>query len=49
MTLKKKAVEFLGGKCNRCGYCKSYAAFDFHHIDPTQKEMHWTKMRKGME
>jgi hypothetical protein len=35
---KKKAVELMGGKCNKCGYCKNYAALDFHHIDPSQKE-----------
>jgi hypothetical protein len=35
---KKKAVELMGGKCNKCGYCKNYAALDFHHADPSKKE-----------
>lgn len=36
--LKVKAVEYLGGKCERCGYDKSIAALDFHHKDPTEKD-----------
>jgi len=30
-------VEGFGGKCNKCGYNRCYAALDFHHIDETQK------------
>ena len=30
-VLKKKAVDFLGGKCSKCGYNKCMAALDFHH------------------
>lgn len=33
-----KAVEYLGGKCVSCGYCKNIAAFDFHHRHPSKKE-----------
>lgn len=29
---KKKLVDCLGGKCNRCAYDKCCAALDFHHI-----------------
>lgn len=35
--LKLLAVEYKGGKCKRCGYDKSPAALDFHHIDSTTK------------
>ena len=28
---KRRLVEALGGKCSKCGYSKSLAAFDFHH------------------
>lgn len=35
---KQKAVEYKGGKCVKCGYSKSVAAMDFHHLDPTVKE-----------
>ena len=36
--LKQEAVNYLGGKCQRCGYDKCQAAFDFHHRDPSEKE-----------
>lgn len=35
---KQKAVEYKGGKCEKCGYDKCIAALEFHHPDPTQKE-----------
>jgi predicted transcriptional regulator len=28
---KLKAIELLGGKCNRCGWSGNIAAFEFHH------------------
>lgn len=36
---KARAVELMGGKCVRCGYNKSMRALQFHHLDPTQKDM----------
>lgn len=36
---KKRAVDYLGGKCIICGYNKSLRSLDFHHLDPTKKEM----------
>ena len=36
--LKIRAVEYLGGKCQRCGYNKSIAALDFHHKDQIEKD-----------
>lgn len=37
--VKQKLVEYKGGKCERCGYNKPcWSAYDFHHIDPAQKE-----------
>lgn len=38
LRIKKKCVEYLGGKCERCGYDKHLAALTFHHLDPTVKE-----------
>lgn len=29
---KIKAIEYLGGSCNRCGWKGNIAAFEFHHI-----------------
>ena len=38
-------VNYKGGRCIRCGY-RGYAhAFDFHHIDPSTKEVGWGHMR----
>jgi len=36
-VIKEKAIEYLGGKCSFCGYARSYAALDFHHIDEKSK------------
>jgi len=34
---KKKIVQSMGGKCCRCGYCKSISALHMHHIEPKNK------------
>lgn len=36
--LKENAVEYLGGKCCKCGYDKCIGALDFHHKDPSEKD-----------
>lgn len=43
---KLDAIEYKGGKCEKCGYDKSYAALEFHHLNPFEKEMDWNDMRK---
>jgi hypothetical protein len=35
---KKKAVEYLGGKCYDCGGVFHPAVYDFHHKNPNEKE-----------
>lgn len=35
---KQQAIDYLGGKCSKCGYNKCNAALDFHHVDSTTKE-----------
>lgn len=35
---KLKAIEYLGGKCVRCGYDECPAAMHFHHKVPGDKE-----------
>ena len=35
---KKWAVEYLGGACQNCGHKFHHVCYDFHHIDPTEKE-----------
>ena len=34
---KQYLVDLLGGKCEKCGYDKSYAALDFHHKERASK------------
>ena len=36
---KKKLVEMFGGSCPFCKYDKCYKSFDFHHLDPSKKDM----------
>lgn len=36
---KKKAVEYLGGKCIDCNKEWPLAVYDFHHLDPSQKDI----------
>ena len=35
--IKQWAVDYLGGKCQACGYDKYIGALQFHHRDPSQK------------
>lgn len=36
---KIKLIEYKGGKCEKCGYCKPIpSAYDFHHNDPEKKD-----------
>ncbi len=35
---KQLLIDYLGGKCARCGYHICIEALDFHHIDPIQKD-----------
>ena len=36
--VKQKAVDYLGGKCSKCGYNKCVGALDFHHLNPLEKD-----------
>lgn len=36
--LKRKCVEYKGGKCEHCKYDRCMAAFDFHHKDSSKKD-----------
>lgn len=35
--IAKKAVDYLGGKCIKCGYNKDITALEFHHRNPEEK------------
>ena len=45
---KSLAVEYKGGKCSICGYNKSMAALEFHHINPNEKDKDYFNMRGGL-
>lgn len=36
---KSEYIRYLGGKCSRCGYTKSTWSIEFHHVDPSTKEL----------
>ncbi len=36
--LKSYYKKLMGGKCEKCGYAKSQAVLDFHHVNPADKE-----------
>lgn len=42
---KRMAVDFLGGKCSRCGYDRCLAALELHHTNQSKKTMTWSKIR----
>lgn len=44
---KELAVQKMGGKCSKCGYDKCLAALDFHHLDPTIKDIGISATRLG--
>lgn len=54
--IKERAVAYKGGKCQRCGYNKCLAAFDFHHRDPEAKDLslgsrvlRWETIRRELD
>lgn len=45
---KIDAIIYKGGSCVDCNISypeKPYVIFDFHHLDPNEKEFDWSKMR----
>lgn len=55
--MKQKGVEYKGGKCEICGYDKSFWSLSFHHIDPKEKEFNiakysvlsWERIKKELD
>ncbi len=41
---KKRCVDYLGGRCVRCGYDRCIKAMTFHHRDPATKEFTVSQM-----
>lgn len=36
--IKKKLIDYKGGKCQNCGYNKCDRALEFHHLNPKEKD-----------
>ena len=36
--IRQMAVEYKGGKCERCGYDRCIEALEFHHINSSKKD-----------
>jgi len=47
--IKQKLVDYKGGKCQICGYCKCIDALDFHHINPEEKDFSISGGTKSFE
>ena len=46
---KKLFVDAMGGCCQICGYNHFYGALDFHHIDPSKKDVIIGSIRKPFD
>lgn len=42
---RRKAIQYLGGKCSKCGYSRCIAALDIHHLDSSVKDINFKSMR----
>lgn len=57
IQLKLRAIEYKGGRCERCGYNTCAAALDFHHTEQDSKEFSisgsynrgWEAIRKELD
>ena len=55
--LKKVAVSYKGGQCQRCGYSRCLEALQFHHRDPSKKDfslssnhcLRWARIQKELD
>jgi|19_taG_2_1085344.scaffolds.fasta_scaffold63613_2 hypothetical protein len=46
---KQKAIEYLGGLCADCEIIDDQVIYDFHHLDPTQKDYSFGKRNLSFE
>lgn len=42
---KQRIIDYMGGKCVRCGYNKCQNALDIHHRDPSKKDLNFRKLK----
>lgn len=43
---KLKAIAYKGGACVDCGETFHYSVFEFHHLDPTQKDLSGQQIKR---
>lgn len=56
-AIKKRAVEYCGGKCVLCGYNRCFRALVFHHVNAATKEfslsgnhcLKWEVLKKELD
>lgn len=43
---KLEAIQYKGGECLDCSLKNApYPVYEFHHLDPSKKDVDWTKLR----
>lgn len=42
---KKDAIKYKGGKCYDCQGIFPYVVYDFHHLNPAEKEFQWPQLK----
>lgn len=48
--IKKEAVEYLGGECQKCRIRSVfYEIYDFHHLDPNEKDFSIGKQARSFK
>lgn len=48
LSLKQFCINYKGGKCQNCGYCKNTSALAFHHLDPLTKDFNISEVNGTM-
>jgi hypothetical protein len=55
--MKRDAIKYLGSKCFDCGDGVATVCFEFHHVDPSEKEFNlsdktirsWERMKDELD
>lgn len=43
---KQNAIAYKGGACEDCGGVLHYSVYEFHHRDPTQKDLRGNQLKR---
>jgi len=56
--IRLQAIEYMGGRCEKCGYNDCMDALEFHHSDPSKKDFSisskgytrsWERVKKELD